>query len=101
MGDFDRNEKAAEGSQTKKLIMVGVLGAVLLGVVAMQMMKSGPSQAAAAPQGNDPAVAAAPGADENPELIRAALLQDPTKALLVGERSPADASPPRNPFGMS
>ena len=33
MGDFDRNAKPAEGAQTKKLIMVGVLAAVLLGVV--------------------------------------------------------------------
>jgi hypothetical protein len=101
MGDFDRNQKPAEQSQTKKLMMVGVLGTVLLGVVGMQMVKSGPSQASAAPQAGTAAVAAAPGADENPEVIRAALLQDPTKTLLVGDRAVTEAPPLRNPFGMS
>jgi hypothetical protein len=98
MGDFDRNEKPAEGSQSKKLAMVGVLGIVLLVVVGMQMVKRGPSAAAAA---SNTASLVATATDESPEILRATLLRDPTQTLLTTER--ATAAQPRlpNPFRMS
>jgi hypothetical protein len=105
MGDFDRNAKPAEGAQTKKLIMTAVLGAVLVGVVAMQMLKGGPTAAEAStgqpPRtnsgGEQPQVV-----DDSPEALRAALLKDPTPSLLVaGPRTPTIAPSEQNPFAMS
>src|SRR4051794_217260 len=86
MGDFDRNAKPGEGSQAKKLIMVGVLAAVLLGVVAMQFLKGGPASADAStgqPPGEAGAAPAAEATDESPDVLHAALLKDPTPTLLV------------------
>jgi hypothetical protein len=101
MGDFDRHAKQNEAAQSKKLIMVGVLGAVLVGVVAMQFMK-GPAvaDASALPGAGGGSAAQAP--EESPEVLRASLLKDPTPELLAaGPRAKTVVPIERNPFAMA
>jgi hypothetical protein len=104
MGDFDRvQQPGAKTNETKKVAMVVVLGAVLLGMLGFQMLKKGPGQAAAAntSSGSEPA-AAAPGIDQPTEVLRAALAQDPSASYdLTGQGAVFPTSTLRNPFRMS
>src|SRR5271170_5898689 len=101
MGDFDKNQTPNADAEKKKLILVGVLGAVLFGVVGFHFMKGNPGQASASVMSADAQSAALPA--ETPAQARAALADDPTAALLRGSPN-SDAAfdtPPRNPFIMS
>jgi hypothetical protein len=105
MGDFDKNQAPKDAGEKKKLVIVGLLGAVLLGVVYFHFMKSGPAVANAgiAPAEGAQGVVAALRTDETAAQARAALEADPTKHLLTGgtELDPALEKVPHNPFRMS
>jgi hypothetical protein len=99
MGDFDRFEKPAQANESKKLVTVAALGALLLGLVGYQLVKRGPQQAAAAEISGQPEAASA---SETPAALRDALTNNPTATLL--QKDGLQAPPPkplRNPFRMS
>lgn len=99
MGDFDRFEKPAQANESKKLVMVVALGAMLLGLVGYQFVKRGPQQAAAAELSGPPELASA---NETPAVLRDALTHNPTAKLLQNDGTQAPAPKPlRNPFRMS
>ena len=101
MGDFDKNQVPNASAEKKKLIFVGVLGAVLLGVLGFHFMKGGGPQSASASALNlGAALPAAALPTETPAQARAALENDPTVSLLRGTIS-AEVSvekAPHNPF---
>lgn len=103
MGDFDKQvEGSAPAKQGNKVALLGVLGAVLLGVVVFHFTRGGPQTAGAAilPGGADVAPGAAEVPTETPEQAQAALRQDPTATLLRGngEGDAGLAQVPANPF---
>jgi hypothetical protein len=112
MGDFDRNVSASSDkpNETKKMVVVLGLGVVLIGLVAMQMMKkgNGPQPAVGAPAGNGVALPPPVLTEEispNALAVMTAQLQnDPTSQLLkVGHEAgdPKLDAVPRNPFALS
>ena len=108
MGDFERNENPGKKNETRKLVVVLALGAVLVGLVALQFMKNGGPQAAAgAPVTNGVAL---PPPVVTEELSASALdgmmnelKNDPTQPLLrqEAEMDLQLAVPPRSPFHLS
>jgi hypothetical protein len=105
MGDFDKNKTPDAGAEKKKLLMVGVLGAVLLGVLGFHFMKGGGPQVAAASTLNDVGLPTGIATmEETPLQAQAALADDPTASLLRGTstaRDPLLEKTPHNPFIMS
>ncbi len=103
MGDFDKQQASAPSNEKKKLVMVGVLGAVLLGIGAFHFMKSNPATAGAALIPTADATAGGLFAEVTPAQETAALQNDPTATLL---RNPQGPDPfldtvPRNPFRIA
>lgn len=100
MGDFDRNASPDKKNESKKLVMVAALGAVLLGLIWFEFMKKSPE--AMAGQVAPAAAAASDAAAQSPDMLMAELKVDPTAGLLIREGTPAqDSRPPRNPFHMA
>lgn len=110
MGDFDRNTSSAgeKPADTKKMVIVVALGVVLIGLVAMQMMKhgGGPQVAAGAPVADGVALPPPVVAEEiSPDALAhmtADLQNDPTSKLLRQESRGDDSlnAVPNNPFSM-
>jgi len=104
MGDFDRNETGGKKDETKKMVMVGALGVLLLGLIWFQFMKKSP-EAMAEANGADAQAASTTGdaTDQTPEQAMADLQNDPTAGLLStpAGAGATDAKPPRNPFHMA
>src|SRR5690242_11807716 len=100
MGDFDKVQAPESATdQKRKQILVGALGAVLLGVVGFHFLKGSPEKVHASMiPGADPIVAAA--SVESPAQAIAAIESDPTANLLKGtatlEAELADV--PHDPF---
>ncbi len=104
MGDFDKNKTPDVAAEKKKLMLVGVLGTVLLGVVGFHFMKGGPQVASASVVADSGDASAAPAIQETPAQAEAALADDPTASLLRGKSSASDptlAKTPHNPFVIS
>ncbi len=109
MGDFDRNPTAAKPNESRKLVIVLSLGALLIGLVALQFLKggTGPQSASGAPVPSGSPLAPPVLANEiSPAALDAMMNElkaDPTTALLCqdlrGDHSLAAV--PRNPFAMS
>jgi hypothetical protein len=109
MGDFDKKQEAsaadAAAKEKKKLAMVGVLGAALLGVLVWQF-KGGPqsvgAQSFGGPAGGDQALVSP---EQTPAQALAGLdpSKDPTKDLLLGSAALPEnlMAVPRNPFKLS
>ena len=102
MGDFDRNEAGGKKGETKKLIMVGALGVLLLGLIWFQFMKKSP-EAMASSGDATAAGSTTETTEQTPEQAMADLQSDPTAGLLTAPTgaTPADGKPPRNPFRMA
>ncbi len=105
MGEFDKRGAPDAAAEKKKLLLVGVLGAVLLGVLGIHFLKGGP-QAASASVAAQPveSSAALPAIEETPAQAQAALADDPTASLLRGTSAapdPALGKTPHNPFVIS
>ena len=103
MGDFDKNQAPNSAAEKKKLALVGVLGAAILGVLGIHFMKGGP-QAASASVVVDSGEGAAPAIQETPAQAEAALADDPTASLLRGSSAATDPvlmKTPHNPFVIS
>jgi hypothetical protein len=102
MSDFDKQPANGEPpKQGGKVVLLGALGALLLGVVAFHFLKGSPQSASASPISNaDAATGAADVATETPAQAQAALANDPTVSLLrnTGDTDAAFAVLPTNPF---
>ncbi len=107
MGDFDRVQQpgSAPKNETKKIAMVVLLGAVLLGMLGYNMIKKGPGQAAAAQPANESGGGgngAVTVIDQPTDVLRAALAQDPAATLLKNpDANQFPTTTLRNPFRMS
>jgi hypothetical protein len=104
MGDFDKQQNSDAAAEKKKLVVVGLLGAVLLGIVVIHFTKTGPQSASASvfSSGSDSLVGE--NMDETPAQAQAALANDPTATLLRGSKSAGNSAQeklPHNPFVMS
>jgi hypothetical protein len=104
MGDFDKNKAPDAAAEKKKLMLVGVLGAVLLGVVSFHFMKGGPQAASASVVSDSGGASALPAIEETPAQAEAALADDPTASLLRGKSTATDPTlvkTPHNPVVIS
>ncbi len=100
MGDFDRRESAGKKNESKKLVMVGILGALLLGLVVFQFNKKSP-EAMAGPVAGSNGGGQPAAIEQTPEQAMALLARDPTSGLLdTKSLTSVAAAPPRNPFVM-
>jgi hypothetical protein len=103
MGDFDKQAAGSDApKQGSKVALLGVLGAVLLGVVIFHFAKGSPQTAGAAVVSGGAAALPEAGElpTETPEQAQAALRNDPTAKLLrgAGDGDGALAQVPANPF---
>jgi hypothetical protein len=108
MGEFDKNPAPASAatSEKKKLMIVGLLTAVLAGVVGYHFLKGGPQTAEASGGGQDPAIAPVVVVAEQTPLQALEALDpshDPTSKLLRGSAAlPAEMlDVPHDPFKLS
>jgi hypothetical protein len=107
MGDFDKNQTPSAADQAakekKKLAIVGLLGAVLLGVIVFHFNKGGPQAASASERPiREPSLAVV-GPTPAQALANLDSAKDPTLELLKGTAgiTPELAQVPRNPFKIS
>jgi hypothetical protein len=110
MGDFDKAPETsaadAAAKEKKKLVMVGVLGAVLVAVLGFTFLKGTPQNASGQSFGSateSPGGEIATGQTPAQALAELDAAKDPTKDLLLGTAElPKDlAAVPRNPFKLS
>jgi len=101
MAEFDRMEQPSSAKETKKVVLVVALGALLVGLIVFEMIKKGPQEANAATPGalNQPAELS--GMDESANTLRQALLHDPTASLLHAAAATQPDLTLRNPFRMA
>ncbi|HUO07363.1 MAG TPA: hypothetical protein VM008_03615 [Phycisphaerae bacterium] len=104
MGDFDKQKTSDPSAEKKKLAVVGALGAILIGVLVVHSVKSGPQSASASVFSSASDTPGDATMDETPAQAEAALANDPTAKLLRGSSKPEQPSgerTPHNPFLIS
>jgi hypothetical protein len=102
MGEFDRKDIAPKKTGGKQLVMVGVLGATLLGLLVYEFTAKGPQTAAASAIG-DGGTPAPLASLSTPDQVLSSLSSDPTEKLLLENHvpDPIGTKVLRNPFRMS
>ena len=104
MGEFDKNQPPTQTSADarRKQILVGVLGAVLLGVLGFHFLSGSPESARAGGTSGTESESAAPAAAQSPADELRDLRNDPTANLLTGGAADAESTKPaHDPFRLA